>query len=112
MDAGLRVHYWGELTVLHPSPPAVPAPERHGYSYYFGARNRVWLGRRYLPLPLAALFVATFAARTIPGIRSARHLREAARGYRDGMLQDCGERRRLRARTLWRMTRAGRPPVI
>lgn len=112
MDAGYRVRYLGDVAVLHPPPPPIPAPERHGYSYYFGARNRVWLARRYLPLPLGAIYVATFAARTAVGIRSPRHARAAARGYRDGFRDDCGGRRRLRVRTLWRMVRAGRPPLI
>jgi GT2 family glycosyltransferase len=112
MDAGYRVRYLGDVTVLHPPPPPIPAPERHPYSYYFGARNRVWLARRYLPLPLGAIYVATFAARTAVGIRSPHHARAAARGYRDGLRDDCGGRRRLRVRTLWRMTRAGRPPLI
>jgi GT2 family glycosyltransferase len=110
MDAGLRVHYAGDIPALHPSPPAQRA--RHGYSTYFGARNRVWLARRYLPAPLGAVFVATFAVRTLPRLRDPRELREALRGYRDGLRGPYGERRRLRARTLWRMTLAGRPPVI
>jgi GT2 family glycosyltransferase len=110
MDAGYRVRYAADLSVLHPRPIAAPA--RHRYSRYFGARNRVWLARRHLPLPLGALYVATFALRTLPLLRSAGDLRSAARGYRDGMRQPCGGRRRLRARTLLRMLRAGRPPVI
>jgi GT2 family glycosyltransferase len=110
MDAGYRVHYAADLAVLHPLP--VPQPARHGYSRYFGARNRVWLARRHLPLPLGVLYVATFAVRTLPLMRSASDLRSAARGYRDGLRQPCGGRRRLRLRTLIRMLRAGRPPVI
>jgi GT2 family glycosyltransferase len=112
MDAGHRVRYAGDIVALHPPPAPVPAPERHGYSYYYGARNRVWLARRYLPAPLGVVYVATFAARTLPRAGSARHVREALRGYRDGVRGPSGPRRRLRARTLWRMTRAGRPPVI
>jgi GT2 family glycosyltransferase len=110
MDAGYRVRYAADLSVLHPQP--VSAPARHGYSRYYGARNRVWLARRHLPLPLGALYVATFALRTLPLLRSPGDLRSAARGYRDGMRQPCGGRRRLRARTLFRMLRAGRPPLI
>jgi GT2 family glycosyltransferase len=110
MDAGHRVLYRGDLAALHPLP--VPAPTRHGYSNYYGARNRVWLARRYLPLPLGALYVGTFALRTAPRMRSLEDMRAAARGYRDGMRGPCGGRRKLRARTLWRMARAGRPPVI
>jgi GT2 family glycosyltransferase len=110
MDAGYRVLYRGDLPVLHPLP--VPQPTRHHYSNYYAARNRVWLARRYLPFPLGALYVGTFALRTAPRMRSLEDMRAAARGYRDGMRGPCGERRKLSGRTLWRMTRAGRPPVI
>jgi GT2 family glycosyltransferase len=110
MDAGHRVLYRGDLAALHPLP--VPVPTRHGYSVYYGARNRVWLARRYLPFPLGALYVSTFALRTAPRMRSLEDMRAAARGYRDGLRDPCGKRRKLRARTLWRMARAGRPPVI
>jgi GT2 family glycosyltransferase len=108
MDAGYRVHYAGDVTAVHP--PYRPA--RNEYGYYFGARNRVWLARRYLPLPLGALFVATFVLRALPRLSSVDRLRRAARGYRDGMKGPCGPRRRLRARTILRMTLAGRPPVF
>jgi hypothetical protein len=72
----------------------------------------VWLARRHLPLPVGILFVTSFALRTVPRLKSRRALQEAARGYRDGMRQPAGPRRRLRARTLLRMARAGRPPII
>jgi GT2 family glycosyltransferase len=108
IDAGFRVHYAGDIGVLHPPPAPVPAGERHAYSSYYGARNRVWLARRHLPLPLGAVFVATFALRTLPRVNA----RSALRGYLDGARGPYPERRKLRARTLWRMTRLGRPPVI
>jgi GT2 family glycosyltransferase len=109
MDAGYRVQYAGDVAALHP-PQTAPMP--HDYSFYFGARNRVWLARRYLPLPLGALYVATFALRTAPRLRSLGEVKEALRGYRDGMRGPFGRRQRLRARTLARMTLAGRPPII
>jgi hypothetical protein len=34
------------------------------------------------------------------------------RGVREGFRASSGGRHRLRWRTIWRMTRAGRPPVI
>lgn len=108
MDAGYRVHYVGDIAVLHPSYATAP----HEHSVYFGARNRVWLARRHLPLPLGVLYVAAYALRTLPLLRSPRRARIALRGYRDGLRRPCGPRRRLRVKTLWRMTRAGRPPVI
>jgi len=109
IDAGYRVHYAGDIVALH---PAQEAPMPHPYSLYFGARNRVWLARRHLPLPLGAVYVLGFALRTLPRLRSVQDMREAARGYRDGMRGPCGKRRKLRARTLVRMTLAGRPPII
>ena len=109
MDAGYRVHYAADLAALHPLP--VPGV-RHGYSLWYAARNRVWLARRYLPFPLGALYVATFALRTLPRLRSFEDVRTAVRGYIAGMRGPCGRRRRLKASTLWRMAKAGRPPVI
>jgi GT2 family glycosyltransferase len=111
MDRGYRVWYAADLVAEHPMPVAAPA--RHGYSRYYGARNRVWVARRHLPLPLAVVYVASFAARTLPLLlRSPADIRPALRGYRDGMRQPCGQGRKLRLRTLLRMTRAGRPPIV
>jgi GT2 family glycosyltransferase len=108
MDAGYRVRYAGDVAALHP--PVKEAPR--AYSAYYGARNRVWLARRHLPLPLGVLYVATFALRTLPRARDRAALHDALRGYRDGLRSDCGRRRRLRARTLWRMLLTGRPPIL
>jgi GT2 family glycosyltransferase len=115
MDAGYRVRYAGDIVALHPSSPArshALTNAASGRSYYFGARNRVWLARRYLPLPLGVLYVTVFALRTVPRLRSGRALQAAARGYRDGLRGPCTGRSRLRGRTLLRMTRAGRPPIM
>jgi GT2 family glycosyltransferase len=110
MDAGHRIEYAGDIVALHPSPAATP----HGYSFYYGSRNRAWLARRYLPLPLGVLYVANFGVRTLPRLRSWGDARDALRGYRDGLRGPAGARARrpLRARTLWRMLRAGRPPIM
>jgi GT2 family glycosyltransferase len=108
LDAGHRVRYAGDIAVRHP--PA-QSTVRHDYSIYFGARNRVLLARRHLPAPLGVLYVASFAARTAPRLRSRHALQRALRGYRDGLTMPV-ERRPLRARTLWRMTLAGRPPIL
>jgi GT2 family glycosyltransferase len=108
MDAGYRMRYAGDIPVLHPS----PSGHAHSYSYYFGARNRVWLARRHLPLPLGFLYVIAFALRTVPRLKSWRAVQESAGGYRDGLRVPGGPRRPLRARTLLRMTRAGRPPIM
>jgi GT2 family glycosyltransferase len=108
MDTGRRVAYAGDIEVLHPSYETAP----HDRSAYYGARNRVWLARRNLPLPIGVLYVASFVLRMLPELRTPARARSALRGYRDGLRQPCGPRRRLRVNTMWRMTRAGRPPVI
>ena len=48
----------------------------------------------------------------VPRLKSRRALQEAARGYRDGMRGPGTGRSRLQGRTLLRMTRAGRPPIM
>ena len=108
MDAGYRVRYAGDIAALHPAMKEAP---RH-YSSYYGARNRVWLARRHLPLPLAIAYVAGFVVRTLPRLRDRAARNDALRGYHDGLRSDCGPRKPLHARTLWRMLLAGRPPVL
>lgn len=109
MDAGYDIRYAGDIAALHPVTGAPP----HHYSFYYGARNRVWLARRHLPLPLGVLYVAGFVLRSVPRFRrTPGAVREAFKGYRDGLRGSAGPRRPLKASTLWRMTRAGRPPIL
>ena len=107
-DAGYHVRYDGEIEVHHPA----IQPTRHAEFYRFQARNRVWLARRNLPCRSAARMCW-------PGPRSAA----AGCGPREAVAETCaatgsacatpaGERRPMRWRTVWRMARAGRPPII
>lgn len=105
MDGGWTVRYAGDLAALHPSDVTTTGAAAHRARHYYAARNRVWLARELLPLALGVPYVTAFALRT------ARS-RDALRGYRDGFSQPAGPRRPLRASTLWRMLRAGRPPVL
>jgi GT2 family glycosyltransferase len=108
LDAGYRVRYAGEVVALHP----VIARPRQSFARYLSSRNRVWLARRHLPLPIACAYVAVWLALTAARLRSLNEAREVLRGYRDGIRQPCGRRRTLRWRTVWRMTLAGRPPLV
>jgi GT2 family glycosyltransferase len=107
MDAGYRVSYAGDIAARHP-----PYTASNDWDHYFGARNRVWLARRYLPLPLGLCFVLSFAARAASRLDTRAKRAQALAGYRDGLLGQCPPRRALRARTLARMTRLGRPPIL
>lgn len=107
-DGGHHVRYDGEIEIYHP----VIQPTRHAEFYRYQARNRVWLARRNLPLPVGVLYVSVWAGITALRLRSRTALIETARGYRIGLTESGGERRPMRWRTIWRMTLAGRPPVI
>jgi GT2 family glycosyltransferase len=107
-DAGFHVRYDGEIEVHHPA----IQPTRHAEFYRFQARNRVWLARRNLPAPVGLAYVATWAAVGGVRLRSAEAWRETLRGYRIGLREPAGLRRPLSWRTVWRMTKAGHPPVI
>jgi len=107
-DGGFHVRYDGGIEVFHPA----IQPTRHAEFYRFQARNRVWLARRNLPLPVAALYLLAWTGVSAARLRSRTAWRETLRGYQIGLAQRAGERRPLRWRTIWRMTRAGHPPVI
>ena len=107
-DAGFHVRYDGEIEVHHPA----IQPTRHAEFYRFQARNRVWLARRNLPWPVGLLYVVNWAAVTTARLRSREGLVETLRGYLIGLRTPAGPRRPIRWRTVWRMGRAGRPPII
>ena len=108
-DQGRRAWYEASLEANHP----VTEPTRHTAYYRLNARNRVWLARRNLPVPLIPLYVGSWTAiQVIRWWRKPEALRPWFGGWREGWRTDPGERRPLRWRTVWRMTRAGRPPVI
>ncbi|MET0954704.1 MAG: glycosyltransferase [Cryobacterium sp.] len=108
-DQGLRTWYAGDLEANHP----VILPTRHADFYRLNARNRVWIARRNLPAPLMPLYVGSWTAiQVLRGARNPAALKAWFAGWWEGWTTDPGERRPLKARTVWRMTRAGRPPVI
>jgi GT2 family glycosyltransferase len=108
-ETGHRAWYAGDLEAAHP----VIDPARHSYYYRLNARNRVWLARRNLPALLVPFYVGSWTA--IQVLRWARNpaaLRAWFGGWRAGWREHPGERRPMRWRTVWRMTLAGRPPVV
>jgi GT2 family glycosyltransferase len=107
-DAGARVRYAGDLVAVHPA----VSPARHPSYTRLAARNRVFLARRRLPVPINVLYVAVWAGLTVVRARDMRTLRESWRGALAGLREDAGRRRRMSWRTVWRMTKTGRPPVI
>jgi len=108
VDAGYRVRYVGDLHAFHDA----VVPGRIPTYYRLQGRNRVWLARRNLPVPLGVAYVLTWMAITLARARSVEVARQSVRGWLDGLRQPCGGRRRISWSAAWRMARAGRPPVI
>jgi len=108
-DQGLRTWYAGDLRANHP----VIQQTRHADYYRLNARNRVWLARRNLPAPFAVLYVGSWTAiQVLRWVRNPAALRAWFAGWREGWRENYGERRPLKAATIWRMTLAGRPPIV
>lgn len=108
LDAGWRIVYDPALVLQHPR----TSPGRHSHYLRMTARNRVWLARRRLPWPLVPMYLGVWTVLTVVRLRSAGPLLAWARGFVEGLTSSAGERRPMRWRTVWRMTRLGRPPVI
>ncbi len=94
--------------MCHPAAPNA----RHATWYRLDGRNRVLLARRNLPWPLAWAYLMDWLAMTVARERSASALRAWLSGFAEGWRMDPGPRHPISIRTAWRMTRAGRPPVI
>ncbi|AAT89200.1 glycosyl transferase [Leifsonia xyli subsp. xyli] len=108
-DQGKRVWYTGDLVAEHPA----VSPTRHSYYYRLNARNRVWLARRNLPAVLVPLYVGSWTGiQLLRWFRKPAVLRAWFGGWAEGWRADPGERKPLSWRTVWRMTRAGRPPIV
>ena len=110
-DAGYSVRYAGELVALH---PAID-PNRHDDYLHNNARNRVWIARRNLHWPVSWLYVATWTTvQVVRAVRAGdlRSLKPWFGGFAAGWRQDPGDVRKMSWRTVWRMTRLGRPPIF
>ncbi|GAA2474996.1 glycosyltransferase [Streptomyces thermolineatus] len=108
LDAGWAIDYRADMVLHHPT----TAPSRHAVYHRMVARNRVWLARRNLPALLVPAYLGTWILLTLLRRPSGAALRAWLGGFREGWATPCGPRRPMRWRTVWRLTRLGRPPVI
>lgn len=107
-DSGFIPWYAGDIEVYHP----VINPLRHEEFYRMNARNRVWLARRNLPVVLEPLYVGSWAGLTMLRVRDASSRKAWLAGMREGMSVQPSGRKAMKWKTVWAMTKAGRPPVI
>lgn len=108
LDAGFTIRYRGDLRILHPAAPPSVHPEYH----FRSARNRVWLARRRLPWLIAVPHVMIWTARSLLQAGSWAARRQVWRGFRAGWSEPAGKRAPISWRTVWRMTKLGRPPIV
>ncbi len=107
IDHGWRIRYHADATVTHPRTEI----GRHAEGWEMTGRNRVLIARRTLPWPVAAVHVVSWLV--LGSLRAPRgeHRRAYRRGWRSGWSVSL-ERRPIRWRTVWRLVRLGRPPVV
>jgi GT2 family glycosyltransferase len=108
LELGYRLEYDAVARMCHPALPN----SRHATWYRLDGRNRVLLARRNLPWPLAFAYLLAWLALTVVRERSPNSLRAWLAGFAEGWRMDPGGRHPISVGTAWRMTRAGRPPVI
>ncbi|MCL7375364.1 glycosyltransferase family 2 protein [Streptomyces sp. 35G-GA-8] len=108
LDAGWMIDYRADMVLNHPTMP----PSRHAVYHRMVARNRVWLARRNLPAPVVPLYLGVWVLLTLVRRPSVSALKAWFGGFREGWATPCGPRRPMKWRTVWRLTRLGRPPVI
>jgi len=108
LDAGWRVVYEPHLLLQHPR----TSPARHAFFYRMTARNRVYLARRHLPAVLVPVYLGIWTAVTLLRTRDVAGLKAWFSGFVEGWRTPYGTRSPMRWRTVWTMTRLGRPPLV
>ncbi|HEY1626438.1 MAG TPA: glycosyltransferase [Streptosporangiaceae bacterium] len=108
-DLGYRLEYDAAAQMCHHSMPNA----RYDSFRRRDGRNRVLLARRNLPWPLAAVYLADWTALNFVRERGRpARLRPWFGGFAEGWRMDAGRRHPISLRTAWRMTKAGRPPIL
>ncbi|WP_405795857.1 glycosyltransferase family 2 protein [Streptomyces sp. NBC_01506] len=108
LDADWKILYEPGLVLRHPR----TSPARHAVFYRMTARNRVWMARRHLPAVLVPVYLGVWILLTVARTRSPGGLRAWFGGFAEGVRTPCGTRKPMRWRTVGRMARLGRPPVV
>ncbi|MGW0699803.1 glycosyltransferase family 2 protein [Streptomyces sp. NPDC002867] len=108
LDAGWAIDYRADIVLLHPTMP----PSRHAVYHRMVARNRVWVARRNLPAPLIPVYLGVWVLLTLLRRPTVPALKAWFGGFAEGWRTPCGPRRPMKWRTVWRLTKLGRPPVV
>ncbi|MFI7104128.1 glycosyltransferase family 2 protein [Streptomyces sp. NPDC050161] len=108
-SAGYTGWYAAEIRMHHP----VTSPARHQLFHRLAARNRISVAYRNLPGPLIPVYLTVWSAITLARAFRSGGVRESLVGMREGWARRTEQQRApMSWRTVWRLTAAGRPPVI
>ncbi|MFI0220634.1 glycosyltransferase family 2 protein [Streptomyces lydicus] len=107
-DLGRVGWYAGDIEVHHPA----TNPARHKPFYRMVARNRVWVARRRLPAPLIPVYLTAWVMISLWRFRTSANLGVWFKGFVEGLRGGAQQLQAMSWRTVWRLTRAGRPPII
>ncbi|MEU7354302.1 glycosyltransferase family 2 protein [Streptomyces albidoflavus] len=108
-EAGWRGWYAASIRMHHP----LTGPARHALYHRLAARNRIWIAHRNLPAPLLPLYLSAWTAITLARAVRGGELDQTLRGMREGWTTRRTQRRHpMSWRTVYRLTAAGRPPII
>jgi len=111
IDAGWSIRYLADVEVYHPRTDI----SRHEDGWRLTGRNRVWIARRTLPWPVALVHVGLWLLLGLLRAPTGRCRRQYLAGWWSGWRTrwaDGSERRPISWRTVWTLTRLGRPPII
>lgn len=107
IDRGWSIRYLPEARVFHPRTEI----GRHAEGWFMTGRNRVMIARRTLPWPIAGVHVSAWLLLGTVRAPGSENRCAYLRGWWKGWSMDV-EHEPIRWRTVWRLTRLGRPPVL
>ena len=109
LNAGWKIFYAADLLVAHPR----TEPTRHSEAIYLTFRNRIWITKANLPLILIPIYILTWLGITVArNLSSSKALLAIFKGFISGLSSSPLTRSPLSWKTVARMTKLGRPPII
>ncbi len=107
IDRGWKIVYLADAIVLHPRTEI----GRHPEGWHKTGRNRVMIARRTLPWLVAIPHVIAWLCVGLVRAPGSVNRRAYLRGWWSGWTRPVA-RRPIAWRTVWRLTRLGRPPIL
>ena len=107
IDHGWRIRYLPDATVFHPRTEI----GRHDEGWRMTGRNRVMIARRTLPWPVAVVHAVAWLGLGVARAPGRNNRSAYLRGWKAGWAEPVTHVP-IRWRTVWQLTRLGRPPLV